>query len=241
MEGKVWEKFNFNVNVSAKFKFIEGVPVYLFWDYGFKDYTSVGFACRIDKSRLRIFDWYQANFKGYRDIAKDVRSVLNNYGFEFLTDGQDSEGFDKFILKAGHIQMYGDPSAKARRETGPTLQERYEEQGLPIEICDTHNTISTLDKIDDAFERGNIEINENAEAIIDSCRYWEWPKDKQGNSKPGVTQPAHDNFSHAGKALEYGYVMTMMEESSSEAIKEYSRKSTMVKQDAKPILDYSEL
>ncbi len=239
-EGKVWEKFNYSVNVG-EFEFVEGVPVYLFWDYGFKDYTSVGFACRMDQTRLRIFDWYQANFKGYRDIAKSVREILNKYGFEFRASGKDSEGFDKYELKAGHIQMYGDPSAKARRETGPTLQDQYEEQGLPVETCDSHNSIVVLDKIDDAFKKENIEIDERAEAIIESARYWEWPKDRQGNPKPGVTQPAHDQFSHAGKALEYGFFMTMMESESSEAIKDYSRQSAMVKEDAKPILDYSEL
>ena len=107
---------------------------------------------------------------------------------------------------------------------------------MPIEICDSHNTIVVLDKIDDAFDKRNIEIDENCEAIIESCRYWEWPKDRQGNPKPGVTQPAHDQFSHAGKALEYGFFMTMIEEFDAKSITDYSKKSVQVKQEAPAVI-----
>ncbi|MFB3101306.1 MAG: hypothetical protein ACE1ZM_07675, partial [Gammaproteobacteria bacterium] len=154
----------------------------------------------------------------------------------------DSEGIDTFVLNAGNIQSFGDPSAKARRESESlTLQEKYEEQGFPIELCDSHNTIVVLDKIDDAFERRNIEVDEQCEPIIEAGRYWEWPKDRQGVPKPGATQPAHSEFSHAGKALEYGFVMTLMNAGASESIKKYQKQSQAVKSVARPVLDMSEL
>jgi len=239
-QGRVWEKFS--VKNIGQFEFVSAVEVYLFWDFGWKDFTSVGFVCRISETRLRIFDWLQVNYKGYREIALMLRKKLSELGFQFLATGQDSEGFDTFVLNAGTIQSFGDPSVKARRESESlTLQEKYEEQGFPIELCDSHNTIVVLDKIDDAFERQNIEVDEQCEPIIDAGRYWEWPKDRQGVPKPGATQPAHSEFSHAGKALEYGFVMTLMNTGASDSLKKYQKQSQAVKSVARPILDMSEL
>jgi len=201
----------------------------------------LGFAQRIDENRLRIFDWFEGNFMGYRDISKEVRKRLANYEIRFEVIGKDSEGFDTFRIQAGHIEMFGDPSASARRETGKTLQEKYEEQGLQIESCDGHNTIIILDKIDDALEAGNLEIDLECEPIIQSMRYAEWPKNAHGEPKPGVTQPNHDQFSHALKALEYGFTMTMAQEDASGSIKQYQKQSKQVKQAARPVLDYSDI
>jgi len=238
-EGRVWEKFT-QKNIGT-YLYEEGLPVYLFWDFGWSDYTSVGFACRISETKIRIFDWLQVNHTGYRKISKMIREKLALIGFTYGVTGQDSEGVDMFKLRAGNIQSFGDPSAKARREIGLTLQEGYEEQGFPIEMCDFHNTIVVLDKIDDAFERDNIEVDETCEPIIDAGRYWEWPKDRQGVPKPGATQPAHTQFSHAGKALEYGFVMTLMDAGAEGSIQEYQKQSAQVSRTARPILDTSEL
>lgn len=239
-QGKVWDKFDFNKNVGD-FKWIQGLPIYLFWDFGFKDATSVGFAQKPNDTRLRIFDWFEGNFMGYRDISKTIRGMLAKYDIRFEVIGKDSEGFDKFRIQAGHIEMFGDPSVSARRETGKTLQEKYEEQGLQIESCDSHNTIIILDKIDDALEASNLEIDSECEPIIQSMRYLEWPKNAQGEPKPGVTQPNHDQFSHAGKALEYGFTMTMAQEDAADSIKKYRNQSKMVKKSARPVLDYSDI
>ena len=238
-EGRVWEKFT-KKNIGT-YLYEEGLQVYLFWDFGWSDYTSVGFACRISETKIRIFDWLQVNHKGYRQISKKLREKLALIGFTYIVTGQDSEGFDTFKLRAGNIQSFGDPSAKARRETGATLQEKYEEQGFPIVMCDSHNSIVVLDKIDDAFERENIEVDETCEPIIDAGRYWEWPKDRQGVPKPGATQPAHSQFSHAGKALEYGFVMTLMDAGVEGSIQEYEKQSEQVRRTSIPVLDTSEL
>ena len=178
---------------------------------------------------------------GYRDISKEIRNRLTNYGIRFEVSGKDSEGFDMFRTQAGHMEMFGDPSASARRETGKTLQEKYEEQGLQIESCDSHNTLIILDKIDDSLEAGNLEIDSECEPIIQAMRYWDWPKNAHGEPKPGVTQPSHDQFSHAGKALEYGFTMTMAQEDAGGSIKQYQKQSKQVKQTARPVLDFSDI
>lgn len=239
-EGRVWEKFTQD-NIG-EYRYEPGLPVYLFWDFGWSDYTSVGFACRISETKIRIFDWMQVNHKGYREIARELRKKLASIDFAFTQTGFDSEGFETYKQKTGNLQSFGDPSAKARRESSfNTLQEKYEEQGFPIEMCDSHNSIVVLDKIDDAFERENIEVDEQCEPIIDAGRYWEWPKDRHGVPKPGATQPAHTQFSHAGKALEYGFVMTLMDAGSEGSIEKYQKQSLEVKRTARPVLDTSEL
>jgi hypothetical protein len=210
-KGKVWKKFKPANNIRPV-EVMEGMPIYLFWDFGFRDSTSVGL-CQWLQPRLTIFDWYEINESDYREVSKALREKLMKYGYVFEENGYDSEGHLKYKLSLGSptLSGYGDPQVKQTEiRTGLNLQISYGEQGFDIETCDAHQTVLTLDKIDKAFEVSNIIIDPRAEPIIEACRYWAWPIDTQGNQKIGATQPQHNQYSHAGKALEYGYTMVCM-------------------------------
>ncbi len=230
-QGKVWKAFSEGQNVKPT-PYLKELPVYLIWDFGFKDATSIGL-CQRQGDKFRIFDWLEMSLSNYRKISMALRRKLKQYDIYFERDGSDSEGFPKWKKKFGSNVLigYGDAQVKSADQLGgKTIQDSYAEQGFRIEACDHHDTIVVLDKIDDAFEKGLIEIDPGAEAIRDACQYWGWPEDRQGNPKQGATQPAHTAYSHAGKALEYGWTMIFMHESAKEAMQKYV--STM-----KPVKD----
>lgn len=73
--------------------------------------------------------------------------------------------------------------------------------------------------------------------LVNAFEFWEWPKDKDGTPKPGTTQPNHDQFSHAGKAAEYGFLMTCMTGGDQGvAIKKYITQSAQVKQSFESVM-----
>lgn len=191
--GLVFDKFNYSKIVKPT-EYLPEFPVFHIWDYGFKDATSFGF-CQYDRvnDKFRIFDWVENEFTPYYENAKDFNAVKEKYGFV------DSQG-------------YGDPAGKAvEQSSGVSLNDQYAEFGIYIEPCDQHETIATIDNINMWLESERIQIDPKCVPIIESMQNWEWPKDAKGNPKPGATQPRHDKYSHAGKALEYGFHMICVE------------------------------
>ncbi len=197
-EGKVFDGFEYNRNVQP----VEYLPEYellTIWDFGFVDATSVGFVQydRINKV-LRIIDWMENEFTGYKQNADGVKQI-----YVRIPSGNSSIN--------SVVSGYGDPAAKARDQSeGISLQDRYRQEGIAIEACRAHETQVVLDEINDWLSKTQIIIDPKCEPIIEAMRYWEWPKDAKGNPKAGVTQPTHNRFSHAGKALEYGFTMICM-------------------------------
>ncbi len=227
-KGKVWDKFNHGDNVGDV-EFLEGVPIVLWWDFGFVDSTSVGFVQFLENGdpdgvKLRVFDWLEMDYSDYIDVSIALKSMLAKYGVD--------------EKNTNRIQGYGDPQVKTTTiATGITLQEYYESEGFMIEHCDPHESAVSLQTIDTWLEKGWIKMDGNRCApLVDAMRYWEWPKDRQNRPKPGATQPRHDKFSHAGKAAEYGFTMTCMS-GGGVTIKEFMEKSREVKRQSKPIFN----
>ncbi len=231
-QGKVWKQFSQGKHVKPT-PYLPELPVYLIWDFGFKDATSVGLTQR-QGDKFRIFDWVELTRSNYRKVSTTLRNKLRQYDIYFERVGTDAEGFALYGSKFGCNQIisYGDRQIKSTEpRTGENMQKYYEEQGFRIEACDWHETITVLDKIDDAFEKDLIQIAPIAEAIIDACLYWGWPEDRKGNPKPGVTQPSHSLYSHAGKALEYGWTMLFLRESAKDAMQKYMSNMNVEKTD----------
>jgi len=227
--GKVWNKFNYRDNVGDV-EYLENIPIFLWWDYGFVDSTSVGFVQFLkdggeDGVKLRVFDWLELDYSDYIDISNALKEMLSKYGVH----EKNTKG----------IQGFGDPQGNTRIPVlGITFQQFYESEGFMIEHCDTHETAVVLETIDTWLGNGWIKIDGNrCEPFIDAMRYWEWPKDRQGRPKPGATQPRHDRFSHAGKAAEYGFTMTCMTSDGKESLKKYKEQSRDVKAAAKPFFN----
>jgi len=235
--GKVWGKFNYRDNVGDV-EFLENIPIFLWWDFGFVDSTSVGFVQFLkdggeDGVKLRAFDWLELDYSDYIDVAIALRKMLMNY---IQISSEDVEQIMKYTRR---IQGFGDPQVKTTTiATGITLQEYYESEGFMIVHCDPHETSVVLQTIDDWLSKGWIKIDgTRCEPFIDAMRYWEWPKDRQDRPKPGATQPRHDRFSHAGKAAEYGFTMLCMQKDGGESLKKYKEQSRAVKAAAKPFFD----
>jgi hypothetical protein len=195
--GKVFDKFDYTRNVQ-EVAYLPEFPICHFWDYGFADATSVVFT-QLDRVNnvLRIFDGFENNFSDYVENAASFKAIVIR---------------TKTLDTVSMMQGYGDPAGKARsQDMGVSLTDRYlNEFGISIISCDTHETKATIDEINKWFGELRIIIDPKCEALIDCMRYWEWPKDTQGNPKAGATQPRHDKYSHAGKALEYGFTMLCM-------------------------------
>lgn len=224
--GKVWENFDRKKHVG-ECEFLEGYPIFLWWDFGFVNSTSVGFIQYSENGfngdplvKLRIFDWLEINFKDYIEVSNDLRNKLKEYGVK-------PEHTDR-------IQGYGDSHVKHTTvPTGITLQEYYRTEGFMIESEEEHQTIVVLDTINHWLKGDRILISDRDECgpFVNALQFWEWPKDKHGNPKPGTTQPNHDVFSHAGKAAEYGFLMTCMTGGDQGvAIKKYIAQSKKVKE-----------
>ena len=192
-QGKVVDDFRYAEHVKDT-PYIPGLPVVTMWDYGYKDATSIAFT-QYDPAneKLRIFDWIQNEYTDYHGNAADYLAIKKKYGF-----------IDE--------QSYGDPAAKAvEQSSGISLNDRYmREYGIFIEECDYHETVATWDEIGNWFKKNKIQIDPKCVPFIECCQYWEWPRDAKGNPKPGARQPAHNKFSHAGKAFEYGFTMKFM-------------------------------
>jgi len=226
--GMVWGKFNRDRNVG-EVPYIPDIPVYLWWDFGFVDSTSVGFVQYLkhggaDGVKLRVFDWLEINFSDYIEVSDALKVKLEKYGIQ----AKDTK----------RIQGYGDVHAKqTTTATGITLQEYYESEGFMIVTCDDHETAVVLQTMDKWLGEGWLKIDESCEPFIDAMRYWDWPKDRQGRAKIGVTQPTHSKFSHAGKAAEYGFTMLCMQEDGRESLKKYKEQSQEVRAAVKPFFD----
>lgn len=193
--GKVVDKFSYSKHVKDT-PYIPELPVHTWWDYGFKDATSIAFV-QYDRvnNKLRVFDWIENTFTDYHGNAKDYLVIKEKYGFT-------------------NEENFGDPAAKAvEQSSGISLNDRYaSEYSINIMGCDSHETISVLDELNNWFELEKIQVDPKCVPFIEACQYWEWPKDAKGNPKSGATQPAHNKFSHAGKAAEYGFMMTCMQD-----------------------------
>jgi len=227
--GMVWGKFNRDRNVG-EVPYIPDIPIYLWWDFGFVDSTSVGFVQYLkhggaDGVKLRVFDWLEINFSDYIEVSDALKEKLRGYGIEHTKQ----------------IQGYGDPQVKQTTvATGITMQEYYESEGFMIETCESHQAAVVLQTMDKWLGKGWLKIDESCEPFIDAMRYWDWPKDRQGRAKIGVTQPTHSKFSHAGKAAEYGFTMLCMQEDGRESLKKYQEQSRAVRAAAKPFFDPKE-
>ncbi len=230
--GKVWDNFDKNQHVGGC-EFLDDYPIFLWWDFGFVDSTSVGFVQYSETGfrgdplvKLRVFDWLEINFSDYVQVSEKLRDKLKGYGVD--------------PKNTNRIQGYGDPQVKASTiATGVTLQEYYRTEGFMIESADAHQTVVVLNTIDTWLKGGRILISDRdeCEPLINALQFWEWPKDRQGNPKPGTTQPNHDVFSHAGKAAEYGFLMTCMTGmDQGVAIKKYITQSTKVKESTRSTL-----
>ena len=232
--GKVWPAFNYRDNVKDVRRVPE-LPIYMFWDYGFEDATSIGFVqydpaykqtvfkcsgkdclkrwraqpvcpdcgspglLTMAEGQLRIFDWLEQNHSNYIEISAALRVVMKSHGIESAPE------FSK------RIQGIGDPQGSHRQiDMGLSLQDRYAEEGFSIMVAGAHETIAVLGTIDEWLANAQIIIDFRCEPIIDSMQYWEWPMGGDGRKKVGATQPVHNRFSHAGKALEYGAVELIM-------------------------------
>ncbi len=86
--GKVWDKFDKKKHVGDC-EFLEDYPIFLWWDFGFVDSTSVGFVQFSatgfqgdPQVKLRVFDWLEINFSDYVQVSEKLRTKLKEYGVE---------------------------------------------------------------------------------------------------------------------------------------------------------------
>lgn len=203
--GSVWKKFSRDRNIINDPRF-DWNSVQLWWDFGFVDSTAVAivYVTRMEVNgkfipAIIVIADLQVNNKNYGEIAKDLRTLLQSMGY----NGK---------MKA--FKCIGDPQVKQTLiDSGSTMHERYKKafsdngdfDGFVIDGAPHHDTRTTLEEIDVWLERGQFVISGKALHVINSMERWTWPADNRGNLISDATQPAHDEWSHMGKAIEYGF------------------------------------
>lgn len=201
-KGRVWENFSREKNTMAKLK-VDVSSIELWFDFGFVDATSVGIMQigRIEskgeiKPMILGKAWLEVNHTKYAEIARALKVMLKGIGHKGET------------LR---IVCIGDPQVKQRSvSTGTSLHDLYKLEGFNIEAAPAHDIKATMDEIDRWFGESRIIFDSECTAIIKAAENWTWPKDRNGNVIPGSTNPAHSEFSHAGKAFEYGFAYHFM-------------------------------
>lgn len=195
-EAKVWYEFREGNRVN-------NLPfnpksVILWWDFGSTDATAVVFANvtreivgKELRLRVRLKTVVQDWNTDYEKVAKAVRQKLKEIGFRGST----------FSIRC----IGGYDVKNTQVATGKTLGWYYLEEGFNIEATPHHDTKTVLDEINVMMREGDFFVDSDCDLLTDAIDGWEWPTNRHdGKRKPGVTQPEHSQFSHIGKAIEYG-------------------------------------
>lgn len=222
--GTVFKNFSRDKSIVNDVKF-DWSSVQLWLDFGFVDATAVAivYVTRIEISgafypAVIVIDDLKVDHQNYSEIAKTLRTNLRGMGY----GGK---------MKA--IKGFGDPQVKQTLiDSGSTMQQRYRDvfaeestkaevdkglhDGFVIEPAKQHDTRSTLEEIDSWLGKGRFIVSAKAVHCIDSLEKWTWPTDSRGNLESAATQPAHNNYSHMGKAIEYGMVQFFVKQENKE-------------------------
>lgn len=202
--GRVFKNFRRDRNLQFNAPF-EINNIELCFDFGATDATSVGLLNRrfteIDGKRVKavvVKDWVEIENTNYIEVSDAIKAKLRAYGFA---------GDTRQIL------CVGDPQVNAKMvDTGITLRERYASQGFNIQAAPHHESKAVLDEIDEWMRVGRFSIDDQATPFIDCAESWTWPLDSKGNPVMGAKQPAHNQFSHAGKSMEYWFASEMIDQ-----------------------------
>lgn len=198
-EAKVFPSFMIDgegANVKTKLG-IQIDDVRLWWDFGSVDATAVLFVQVTREERdkefvlcVRVRDVVKLDHTNYEEVSQAVKAKLKKHGFKGKTES---------------IPCVGDQQINQTMvDSGLTLASRYKGQGFIIHAAPHHETRSVLDQCDLMMKNGQVFVHAECVSVIDSFTGWEWPKNRDGSLKPGVTQPEHSEHSHVGKAFEYG-------------------------------------
>jgi len=215
--GKVWKRFSRDRNLKFGLSFDIG-RLELCFDFGAVDATSVGFLNKtfieIDgkmQPAIVVKDWLEIENTNYLEVCEGIRGILAKYNFTGDTKS---------------IRCIGDPQVNAKMvDTGITLRQRYASQGFNIEAAPAHESKAVLDEIDKWFGEARIFVDDNATDFVDSAENWTWPIDSRGNPVMGATQPAHSQFSHAGKSFEYWFTQFILKETSKMPVVAFARRT----------------
>lgn len=197
IQGKVWSNYVEKRNMRGDFPF-NIQDVMLSFDFGSIDATSVGFLFPffMEKAGSIINGyyaryWLELNHTNVEKVSAEIKSILIKLGFTGDTRT---------------IPAYGDPQIDTTLiDSGIRFGKRYEDEGFFITAAPRVETKDALQFIDnDLLANGRLIIHDQDCVAIEDCfKYWCWPVDKQGRIKSSATQPNHDDYSHAGKSLEY--------------------------------------
>jgi hypothetical protein len=202
----VWKKFSRDKSIVNDPQF-DWNSIQLWWDFGYVDATAVAivYITRIEINGKFLpavipIDDLEVSNQNYREVAEAMRNKLQKMGY-----------FGKMLS----LECWGDQQVKQTLiDSGSTMQERYKTafqdngtvDGFMIKPAPVHDTRTVLEEIDVWLSQGRFVVSSQAVNVIESMEKWTWPVDSRGNLIQDATQPAHNQWSHMGKAIEYGMV-----------------------------------
>lgn len=179
----------------------------LAFDYGIRDYTSgVVIQYHPHNREFYITDAFELNNVPFRRVL-DMITNYNSFSLEEITQKTHPKFHNailRFFLNAlkwkyAHVALTGDPAGASRGlADGISIEDVFFEYGLSYTAY-RENTETVLSAI-----RGRVDkifIDDSLESVKRVIQNWSYELDKQGNP----TQPVHNDDSHLGKAIQYGF------------------------------------
>jgi hypothetical protein len=192
-EGTVYN-FSRPVNHSEKpLAHIPGMETWCAWDFGINDLTALIFYQIIpimatkDNPKgmiIQVFDEYKNKGKDYKHYARIVRSKgIHN------------------------LQHAGDPYDGKKRDAALGSWVTYlATEGIQIQMRRKPTQADRVENVNKYIKY--MQVNDmQCPGFVEMCENWSYPKDAQDKVIEGVL-PVHDEHSHFGTALGYGFGLT---------------------------------
>lgn len=196
LAARVYPEFSDELHVAIEpIEAIEGVKVELAWDYGV-DTTSV-VVCQDTPVEYRIIGEVEAHDALPEEVARAVKAELVAVGLDPLH--MDPEWIAALTMSVG------DPAGEARQQaTGRPLTAEYRQHGFAISSRPQRIdfTIRAVKRLFGGKPKPVV-VSPRCTKFIQHAKHNRWPVDRQGNRKPGVTEPLNDQHNHMMRAFAY--------------------------------------
>lgn len=202
-EGRVYPEWNENNVEFGDFQYDPNLPLYVSWDFGRDDDTSIIWAQPF-RNKIRIIDAYHKTGKLIDFFIPFVTGMIPSENYNYNKQELDKIDEHKYWKRGVH---FGDPSGRFHNQvTNMTVIDVLRESGIRINFQDQWKEFSKRKTAAKMLIQQGIMLNKNPETeymhmCIEQAAY---PKVRvQGQPEVRSIKPNHDWTSHHRSAFEY--------------------------------------
>jgi hypothetical protein len=174
-------------NIDRNIYYDNGMPLFMDWDLGFTDATSIGFFQLHGRTAHYIAD-LEVNQTIPELIDVEIKKKLQEIGYR----GRTEDIISYSDPQAGHTQIL----------TGRTMANTYAQLGYMLTWIPIRDVLLGIQGVKRAFQRKLILFHPRCTASIDAIQNYRWPLDRNSNPVPG-RKPVHNWTSHSCDRIRY--------------------------------------